>query len=246
MLAPPTMRTGFGAHTADRFIQNQMRAQLMGCVHTLMSHALTRATLYFIHTGTQLPDVAFDAETIRIGLIYEALEDEGVGRSLATLAESLSIPSDCEAESAVVAPSAGALESVDCNLREELAHNVEYALFMMLHDRLAEYTSSLSQVVFYDTDRLLAQLQGRASATVLEALEALDNQTASCSSVSESDDDMDAASLLPTDDEQCTCTMCRSWPSMDARFAAWVPEGRMAAILQGAIASISSSSEINT
>ena len=181
-----------------------------------------------------------DADLVREGIIFEVLDETGVGAPLLSLAES------CMSDTG--GPSAEILEALDEELRTEVEENVEYAIYMLFHARTAEYFESLPRACLYRTGNLLQLVKrGMSVDAAICEMDVMDD--ADTTMGESSGDEMDDPNATPeeyTGDEDagnqgeggaphCRCHMCKTWPTLESRFQQW---GRQSSGVQRTIANM--------
>ena len=195
----------------------ETRAQLHGCIHTLVSHAMGRAVIRMLHEREDEDENApmLDAALIRGGLLFEVLDETGVGAPLLSLVES------CMGDAG--GPSAELLDTLDAELRTEVDENVEYALYMMFHNRTSEYMESVNRVCMYETGKLLELIKTGMSvdAAIANLDEMYDATDPEESSEDESEDTQGEEEEHM--ERPCRCQMCQTWPTLETRFEQWCP-----------------------
>lgn len=222
------MRAGLGGIGATSIEEMNLRAQTMGCVHTLMRCACATATLHALHSATTSDDISIEAEDIRNGVIYETLSPDGVGGQLmAMLAPAMA--GDVCADGAV-------LDTIDESLKVMLSENVAYATAMIASNRFQEYQHTLSRVVISDCD-LVAIGRG---ATVDDAIAiaqqaADDDDDAPMSGDDSTSGDKSTSGDDDSDDSPCKCDMCTEWPTLRCQFERWDPPPGIASVCASAI-----------
>lgn len=199
----------------DSSLPNALRAQILGAMHTLMSHAVSCVVVHAIHSRAP---VVIGAEEMRRGLIYEVLD--GIGPGLAALTEAVMADRP---------PSHEELDGIDPEVSRELADAVALAMYMICCGREAEYRDCMHHpIVLVACPRRLLALC-RDGAHMLSAAEDAGDDDESGSSEEEEEDDQ----------EECECRLCKAWATLDERFAAWTPECALGQAIARSIAAIS-------